>query len=201
LARPVELNFDFPAHFEVTVLERIDRMPEVQRVLSFPDAVRVDSQRELSAGVILAVRAAEAKPWIGIFESYAYGSPPAAPRQVFGWPDGRSLCFVGGGGGCVVRTDEPTQTFEIDCFPICDVLVVPDRQLVVFADFTALIAYGGHGVVWRSKRLALDELTILSAEDDTLHVSGFFGGSRHDSFDVDLRTGEQTGAPREFDYY
>jgi hypothetical protein len=195
-----EFDFQFVARYEVIPLDRIRRDSEFVRVLSFPDAIRVDTQQELADGIILGVRPAEGEPWIGIFESYDYGVPPAvAPRQVIGWPDERSLCFVGGGGACVVRTDDPERTFEVDCWPICDVLAMPDQDLVVFSDFISLIAYGPAGVLWRTRRLAWDDLKIVRAEGDTLTVSGYdptgtIGGS-YPTFKVDLRTGVSPDKP------
>jgi hypothetical protein len=200
VSRRPEFDFQFVARYEVFPLDRIRRDAEFRRVLSFPNAIRVDAQQELADGVILAIRPAAGEPWIGIFESYDYGAPPAvAPRQVLGWPDERSLCFVGGGGACVVRTDEPDETFEIDCWPISDVLVVPDRELVVFGDFISLIAYGRDGVAWRTRRLAWDDVKIIKAEGETLTVSGYdptasIDGS-HPTFTVDLRTGASTDKP------
>jgi hypothetical protein len=65
--------------------------------------------------------------------------------------------------------------------------------MVVFADFTHLAAYGADGLIWRSPRLALDELAITRAEGDALHATGFFGDRNDIQISVDL----QTGLPRE----
>jgi hypothetical protein len=199
MARPPELVFDFVSRYEVSVLERIARGSDYARVLSFPDAVPVDPQRELSDGVILGVRPAEGEPWIGVFEFGSQGSPPAAPRQVLGWPDEHSLCVVQRGVGCIVRTDDPAQNAEVECWPICDVLVVPDHELVVFADLTSLIAYDRDGIAWRSGRLAWDEVRMVAAEGDELKVAGFdptrSPRGSHPIFTVDLRTGRSADKP------
>ena len=55
-------------------------------------------------------------------------------------------------------------------------------------------AYGGDGLVWHSRRLAVDELKIGGVESETIHVTGFFGGS-YNSFTVDARTGKASGQP------
>jgi hypothetical protein len=196
--RPAEFIFDFLARYEVQQLERIDRQFS-SKVLAFPDAVAVDRQAELAEGPILAVTPASGEPWIGVFHGGEYGVPPAAPSQVIGWPDEKSLCVVKAGAGCLVRTDDPTTNSEIDAFPITDVLAIPDRDLVVFADFTDLIAYGPDGIAWRSGRVALDEVEIIRAEGDVLHVAGFFGSVNRAEFTVNLRTGQSSGAPYEFD--
>lgn len=196
--RSVKLIFEFVARYEVRQLERIDRQFS-PKVLAFPEAVSVDRQQELAEGPILAVAPANGEAWIGVFHGGGYGVPPAAPGQVIGWPDEKSLCVVKTGTGCLVRTDDPRETNEIDAFPITDVLAIPERDLVVFADFTHLIAYGPDGIAWRSGRVALDELEIIRAEGNVLHVAGFFGSVNRAEFTVDLRTGRPSGAPYEFD--
>jgi hypothetical protein len=196
--RQVEFIFVFVARYEVRQLERIERQFS-PRVLAFPDAVPVDAQQELAEGPILAVTPARGEPWIGVFHGGGYGVPPAAPAQVVGWPDEESICVVKTGTGCIARADDPTKTYEIDAFPITDVLAIPERALVVFADFTGLVAYGRDGIAWRSGRLALDDLEIVRAEGDALHVAGFFGSVKRAEFTVDLRTGRPSGAPYEFD--
>jgi hypothetical protein len=98
-----------------------------------------------------------------------------------------------------VRTDDPARSEEIDCLPICDVLVIHDRKLVVFCDFNSLIAYSAEGVAWRSGRVAWDDVKIVAADGDDLRVSGFDptgrkGGS-HPTFTVALQTGESLDKP------
>jgi hypothetical protein len=152
----------------------------------------------MADGIVLAVRPAEGEPWIAVFDMGEYGSPPAAPRQVLAWPDPRSFCVVQDGVACVVRSDEPQTYEEIDMSPICDVLAVPGHDLVVFADYTNLIAYDADGVAWRSSRLAWDDLRIVRAAGDTLEVSGFDPTSRdasHPVFAVDLHTGRSDDSP------
>ena len=195
--RQVESTSEFLARYEVRQLDRIDRQFS-SIVLAFPDGVPVDRQQELADAPILAVAPAAGPRWIGVFDDGGYGVPPAAHAQVIGWPDEVSLCVVKGGSAWLVRTDEPTRNGEIAAFPICDVLVVPDHELGVFADLTNLIAYGREGIAWRSRRLALDDLKIVRADGDVLHVAGFFGSVTRAEFTVDLRTGGATGVPYGF---
>jgi hypothetical protein len=95
----------------------------------------------------------------------------------------------------IVRADDPLATSEIESRPITGYLVVTDVDLVVFADFTNLVAYGQDGLAWTSRRLALDDLKIIRSEADVLHVTGFFGQEEAVPFTVDLRTGAAHGRP------
>jgi hypothetical protein len=51
-----------------------------------------------------------------------------------------------------------------------------------------LTAYGGDGLLWRSRRLALDDVRVEGTEGNSLLVCGFFGG-HGERFAVDIGTG------------
>jgi hypothetical protein len=196
MSRRVEFSFPFLAHYEVVPLDRIDRSGG-KRAYSFPDAVPVDPQQELADRPILEIRPGRGEPWVGVFCGGEWSVPPAIPGRLIGWPDELSVCVAYAGGGVVVRTDEPTNSYEIDCDPITGFVAVPERELLVFCDFLGLVAYGRDGLLWRSPRLALDDLRIDGLDGDDLHVAGYFGSQKLDSFVVDLATGLPRGQPFE----
>ena len=195
MARQIGSHFEFARRYEIEQLERIERGGGI-RVVGFPGAVEVDAQLEMAAGPILRVEPADAAPWVGVFYgSDTYGVPPAAPGRLIGWPDGRSLCVVYAGSGTVVRTDNPDESYGIDCFPITDLRVVPSHELIVFAGFTNLTSYGAGGLRWTTDRLVWDDLSIVRVEGDRLIASGFNAPSnRNDEFAVNLATGHPDGS-------
>jgi hypothetical protein len=199
MGREPELHLDSPARYEVTLIERFRPRPYDEgydRALGFPGGEELDPQQELAEPPILAVRPAEGDPWIGTFWGGGYGARPAAPTQVVGMPDGVSICVVKHGSACVVRTDDPASNFEIELFPICSVLSVPEHRLVLFGDFTGLLAYKESGVAWRSASLVWDDLKIVGYEDDVLRLSGFDAPANDfPEFTVDLRGGRASGQP------
>jgi hypothetical protein len=184
---------DFPAAYAVEQLDRIDRSGE-RRAFGFPDAVEIDPQQDVAAGPILAVAPEASDPWIGVFYGGDSGVPPAATARLITWPDGRSFCVVYKGSAVVVRGDDPRETYEIDTYLVRGTFTVPKRRMVVFADHTNLTAYGGDGLLWRSPRLALDDIRVEGIDGDALIVYGFFG-SHTDRFKVDLATGQTLGQP------
>ena len=188
VGRSIVLQFDFARRYEVEQLERIERSG-IAHVLGFPGAVPLDRQQEMAEGPIVKVSPTEGEPWVGVFHGGQYGSPPAAPGRLLGWPDGRSICVVYTGAGVVVRTDDPHDTFPVESFPITDVVVVPQLELVVFADFNVFAAYGPEGLVWRVG-VAGDNARIVSVEADRLLGTGFVTGVEDCPFAVDLLTGE-----------
>jgi hypothetical protein len=189
----VELDFPVRYEYEVEQLDRINRSGG-RRAYRFPDAVSLDPQQDVADGPILAVTPEAGDPWVGVFDGGGYGVPPAATARLIAWPDARSFCVVYAGSAVVVRADDPHKTYEIDTYPVTGTLVVPERGVVVFADFTNLTAYGADGLLWRSRRLALDDVRVEGIEGDALIVYGFFG-SHDDRFVVDLATGQASGQP------
>jgi hypothetical protein len=186
---------DFPASYEVEQLDRIDRSGGRQ-AYGFPGAVAIDPQQDVAAGPILRVTPELGDPWLGVFYGGSSGVPPAATARLIAWPDGRSFCVLYKGGAVVVRADDPSETYEIDTYLVRGTFVVPKRGVVVFADHTNLTAYGRDGLLWRSRRLALDDLRVEGIEGDSLIVSGFFGDRTY-RFRVDLATGQAAGQPFE----
>jgi hypothetical protein len=184
-----EFHFEFPKRFEIEIFERLRPRQGYSRALGFPGGLELDPQQELAEPPILGVRPADGEPWIGTFWGAGYGAPPPAPTQIVGMPDELSICVVKHGAAYIVRTDDPSVSLDLDLFPVCDVLSIREQRLVIFGDFIRLVAYGEHGVVWRSERLVLDDLKIVRAEGDVLHLSGSGIDSRTD-FTVDLRSGQ-----------
>jgi len=170
VTRALEWQFDYPAAYEVVALERIERAGD-RRAYSYPAAAPVPADQELADGPILEVRPANRPPWIVVFYGGDYGHPPAAPGRLIGWPDGVSLCVIWKGGAVIVRSDDPTATYEIEpIHPITGVFSVPEHKMTLFADFTHLAGYGADGLIWTSPRLALDDLNISGVDGDVIAV-------------------------------
>src|SRR5262245_48546290 len=68
------------------------------------------------------------------------------------------------------------------------------HDIIVFADFTNLVAYGKTGLKWRTKRLSWDDLKIIEVTD--IFIKGEFWDILSEgtaTFVVDLATGAHTG--------
>jgi len=186
-AAEFEVQFAFPRRFEV----RPGQLPASpgRRVFYYPGA----RNRGGKDGPILEVVPNDSPSWIGVFASGRYG-PSALARWLLGWPDCNSFCVVADGAGYVVRADEPTRWLEVGLYPITDVRVALDEKLVVFADFTRLIAYSADGLVWVTPRLSWDGVWISEVAGG--EVLGFGWDAAHEqkvAFRVDARTGESSG--------
>ena len=145
-------------------------------------------------GLWLKVWDASGSSWIGVF-AFGYSSPPAFSR-VMSSPDQKRACIISRGAAYVVKTDEPETWEQVPIVPVLDARLIPEHQLIVFADFTRLAAYGSSGLAWRSPRVCWDELKILDVTPDTIEGTGYdlanLGVSR---FAVDARTGRSLYPP------
>lgn len=143
-------------------------------------------------GVLVRISPEDGRPWLATF---AFGEiTPNGASGIFSTPNPRTLCAVARGAGYFVSAAEPRSWESIAVLPIRDVRPVPHNGVIVFANFTHLIAYDQRGVRWRTKRLALDDLKITEVTD--MYIKGEFWDIRagaKGTFLVDLITGASRG--------
>ena len=77
------------------------------------------------------------------------------------------------GDAYIVKSDEPDLWAEISIMPVCDGWPVSEHQLLAFAGFARLAAYGENGLVWRSPQVCWDELKILNLTGDRVEEVGY----------------------------
>ena len=176
----------FPQSYEVEELPELPGNGKFEvPVFYFPRPTKTRPEHD---GVWLKIRAASGKFWVGVF-GFGYAEPPAISRVV-STPAPDLICVVSRGAAYIVKADEPDTWEQIPAMPVLDVRPVPEHQLLVFADFTRLTAYGSHGLTWRSPQVCWDELKILNLTNNSIEGVGFdptrLGDSR---FAVDVRTG------------
>jgi hypothetical protein len=174
----LEIDLAFPHSYEV---EELSELPGTGRfdvpLIYFP---RPDTRPE-GDGLWLRVHAAKGGSWVGVF---AFGYGPQAVSRVVSSPYPDRVCVVSRGAAYIVKADEPDVWEKIPILPVLDLRLISEHQLLVFADFTSLAAYGRAGLAWQSPRLCWDELKILRVTPDT--IEGVGDESR---FVVDIRTG------------
>ncbi|MEO6776265.1 MAG: hypothetical protein ABI467_25155, partial [Kofleriaceae bacterium] len=143
-------------------------------------------------GVLVRVEPVAAERWIGIF---AFGSfRSSAATRVLSMPNPDVFCVVAKGAGYLVSAAKPDVWEAVLVHPVIDVRAIAEAGLVIFTNFTELMAYGAQGVRWRTKRLAWDGLKIVSIGDRTL--LGEYWDMRTEAvqqFEVELATGASRG--------
>jgi hypothetical protein len=180
------MDTTFPHTYEC---ERVTETPRVaHRHYYFPGA-STEGGRD---GILLQVRPAHGQAWLGTFE---FGQvSPQGVSGIFTTPDPQRMCVVSKGAGYFVSTTTPTEWEAICARPIIDVRSISAHGIIVFANFTELVAYGSAGVHWRTKRLTWDSLNITEVTD--AFIKGEFWDIRTEAtanFIVDLATGTHQG--------
>jgi hypothetical protein len=119
---------------------------------------------------------------------------PSMPTGIWPCPKPHELCAVAGGYAYLIDTASPERSTHLALKPVTEVLALAAHNLLVFAGFHALAAWGRDGLVWQTARLSWEGLRIIGVEGDTLHGLGWnMPTDRELPFAVDLRSGTHTG--------
>ncbi len=179
--------------FQVTYASKVlDGLPNSDReaVLYYPGATSTGG----NDGIIVEVTQGDLT-WIGVFK-FGYDSP-CAVSAVLACPDQRSICVISKGAGYIVACDSPTSWWPLDPMPITVAVTTREPPLLLVGDFTALLAVGACGVVWRTGPLYSDELAILTLRTGFVDTQGW-DASRGQT--VSFRTSLTTGASAPLDW-
>jgi hypothetical protein len=188
--KSLELEETFFHNFECKHLEELPGA--VRRHYYYPGGTTKGGRD----GLIVQVSPRPSEPWIGTF---AFGTiSPKGKNGLYTWPDPQMLCVVSQGQGYLVCADEPTKSELIRVDPILDVMPVAAKKIVVFANYTELIAYGKSGPVWVTNRLSWDGLKLTRVNND--YIEGEVWDPRVEAnvgFKVDLSNGHHEGGSYE----
>ena len=139
-------------------------------------------------GILVRIRPDDGQPWLATF---AFGEMANGPSGIFTTPDPQRLCVVARGAGYFVSTIAPSSWESVRVIPITDVRPIRNHEIIVFADFTRLVAYGKNGMKWETKRLAWDDLKIIEITDTQIKGEHWsYASNQTENFVVDLETGK-----------
>jgi hypothetical protein len=135
------------------------------------------------------IRAGGSSGWIGQFRR---GSGDLDRGLSTPSPD--HVCVIAGGIAYWVDVSRPTQYTVLPPFPVQDVRAAPERDIMIFVDFTRIYAYGNRGHLWTSPRISSDGIKIGHVDADQVDgVAWDAAIEREVAFSVDLETGELSG--------
>ena len=181
----MEYNFCFDSNYNIEINQDLDSsLPQYY----FPGGMK----RGGGDGIIIKIIPISQKPWIGIF---AFGEDNnKAISGIYTTPNPNSICVVSRGAGYIVSANKPEKWEFIKAIPIFTVQLIPVHKIIVFSNYTELIAYDDHGIKWCTERIALDGLKIKGIYDTI--IKGEYWDDRNDNykdFEVDILTGDQRG--------
>lgn len=156
------LTVDFSHSYDVI---HLDRVPSgtAERVLTFFEG------KNPPEGMVLRVKPLSGDSWVGVFPSDPSGTLDGA----FTCPNPLSLLVISGGRGHFVNTEQPDQVEIASIWPIRDVRAIPNHGLLLLVGHTDIGAWGDGGMRWRTPRLAWDDVSIESVDDNAIYGSGW----------------------------
>lgn len=143
-------------------------------------------------GLLIMIKPHASTTWLGAF-AFGYDSPKAL-TGIYSCPDENSVCVVSSGRAYLVKANDPCVWELVKAYPILDVRPIASKNLLLFADFTTMTAYGPKGFAWKTARLSWDGLKIT--EVSSQHIRGLAWDAlqeREVEFLVDLETGMHKG--------
>ncbi len=139
-------------------------------------------------GIMVEVISSEGFSWAGIF---AFGGISSnSISGIYSMPDSDKFCVVSKGVGYIVSSSNPKDWQQVKAVPVMDVRSIEQQKIIIFADYTELLAYDQFGIKWRTERLVHDGFRIIEVTESSL--KGEYWNIRNeanDTFEVDLVTG------------
>jgi hypothetical protein len=178
------MDSTFACRYECEVL---DELPGVRPVRHFyyPGAAS-DGGRD---GVLLRIRPESGDSWIATF---AFGKVMrrGGLTCVLTTPNPDQICVVANGHGYLASASDPTAWQDVRATPVLDVRQIPELSLIVFSDFTGLVAYGPSGVSWISE-VGADEVQIVEVSLNKIAGTWWNPATQAtESFVLDAASGE-----------
>ncbi len=184
----MKVDLSFESHYSLEVLQELGGGDRYY----YPNGTTEGGKD----GLMLEVISLDGESWVGIF---AFGEiSPKGVSGVYTMPDPDKFCVVSMGAGYIVSSSNPSNWEEVKSIPAMGVFPVKSQGILVFADYTELVAYDKTGVKWRTERLAYDSFKVTEVTDS--YLKGEFWNIRNEAnevFEVDLSTGKQVGGIKE----
>jgi hypothetical protein len=177
----------FAHEYEVAQLTELPPGPSTVPVVYLPM-----NRTHNTDGVMVEISPNSAEPWIGVF-AFGYGLARTAISAISTCPDEYSICVVANGSAYVTDSRRPSSCVTVPCVPVFGVRSVARADLLVFWDFTSIVAWGRQGLAWKSKDLCSDDLEVGEVTGKSIKCTGWSAPSRSKiAFELDLFTGTTT---------
>lgn len=183
----IPTDFSFPRQYECEIVEELPGGDTPSHHYFQPS-----SHSGGKDGVLLRLDPEDSLSWLGTFAFGAYGR--SGVSRVLSMPDPTKVCVVAKGEGYIVLASDPRRWQPVCVSPVVDIRSIPEAGLVIFADFTALAAYGGEGLRWRTKRLTWSNMKLIEVTKKKI-VGEYddLGSDQPKTFEVDVATGTHIG--------
>jgi hypothetical protein len=181
----------FPREWRAEVLIKLPLIAPARR-FTYPHQVAGEEDALARGALLVYVHPARGG---GFLATCALGfTDPSMPRGLFSCPNPHELCALAGGYAYVIDTAAPEHCVHIPLKPVTAVLPLPTQNLLIFAGFHSLLAWGAGGLAWQTARVSWEGITLTGVQGDTLKGTGWnMPTDKEVEFTVDLRTGAHSG--------
>jgi len=137
--------------------------------------------------------------WIGIF---AYGDMlPSGECKVYPGPGRNLLTILAKGEGYIASPDDPSSFVHVKSCPAIRAIPITNHKLMLFHDYTEIVAYSEYELVWETSRISWDGIKIDEVtENEIIGKSWDAPTEKYVSFKVDIRNGNHQGGSSPPDY-
>ena len=180
----MEIDHHFLADYSLITAAELP--PSGQRVVHFKFGATQAPPHGLD-GPLVQIEPKNGSSWFAVFGGGYSGA--GVVDEIFTTPRPTIVCVISKGAGFLVDTVNESKQ-DVPVFPVRQVEVRND--LLIFADFTRLAAYGAGGIAWVSEDLVSDKLIIGESRAHTavLACRGLDVATQHDiEVEVDILTG------------
>ncbi len=185
------MNNAFPQNWTAEILKAPPMIAPAKQY-TYPRQIAGEEDALARGALLLMVRPATGGSFLATC-SLGF-KDPSVPTGLFSCPNPDELCAVAGGYAYIVDTAQPERSTHIPLKPVVEVRSIPSHNLILFAGFHTLFAWGTNGEAWQTARLSWEGVRITGIEGDTLHGTGWNMLTDKDvPFTVDLRAGTHEG--------
>jgi len=172
----------WPRNYDVEIL------PGLPATGPEPVQFRATAQGIGREGLVVRVNGG-AVSWLGNFQR-----GDGKLTGIYSTPSIDHVCVVASGRGYWLQALDPTDCQIVEAYPIQDVRAIPEIGLLIFADYTDLVAYGAEGRRWASQRVSWDGITILRADERGVVGRAYDATKEQEvGFFVDAKSGRLEG--------
>jgi len=191
MADPTKNAQEFPHHWSVEILKTPPLIAPA-RQFTYPRQIAGEEDALARGSLQLLVHPMRGGTFLA---TCALGfTDPAMPTGVFACPNTLQMCAVAGGYAYVIDTAQPEHSTHISLKPVVEVRSLVMQDLLLFAGFHSMLAWGRNGLAWESGRLSWEGIRIVSIDGDVLHGMGWnLLTDREVGFSLDLLTGRHQG--------
>jgi len=179
----------FVAAYELETDVDLPGAPDGPAQFFYPGGLEIASVAVGSSDLLLKIMPNDRQPWLANFsgDDYPFTTVTTCPAS-------DRFCAIAHGLGYLVKASDPRNWSEVRALPILQVFPDEDHELLLFADFTRIAAYGEAGLAWLAD-LVLDGLKILSRTGAELRIRGDSYPDSEEQLVIDVLTGEVIELP------